>query len=57
MCVSSDLEDDEVGLLHFLVLGHDVVAEAILLPGVHALVSILEQLRILQLTCRRGRNQ
>lgn len=55
MCVTSDLEDDEVGLLHFSVLGRNVVAEAILPEGVHGLVPVLEQLRLFQLPCRRQR--
>lgn len=51
-CATSDLEDDEVGLLHFLLLVHDVPAEAVLLPGAHGLVSVLEQLWMLQLPWR-----
>lgn len=47
MAVTSDLEDDELGFLHLLLLGHDVAAEATLLPGAHGLVSILEQLWVL----------
>lgn len=53
LCVTSDLEDDELGLLYFALLGYDVVAEAALHPGVHGLVSILEKLWILQITWTR----
>lgn len=52
-CLTSDLEDDEAGFLHFSLLGHNIVAEAILPPGAHGLISILEQLWIFQLPCRR----
>lgn len=52
-CLTSDLKDDEVGIRHFLLLGHNVAAEAFFLPGAHGLISVLEQLWILQLPCRR----
>lgn len=50
--MTSDLEDDELGLFYFALLGHDVVTEASLHPGVHRLLSILEMIRVLQITWR-----
>lgn len=41
--VTSDLEDDELRLLYFALLGDDVITEASVHPGVHGLLSVLEQ--------------
>ena len=49
--MSSDLEDDKLGLQDFALFLHNVLTEASLHPGMHALVSILEQVRVLQITC------
>lgn len=49
--MTSDLEDDEIGLHYFALLSHDVFAEIAFHPGMHGLLSILEQLWILQFTC------
>lgn len=48
--LTSDLEDDQLGRLHFALLCNDVATEAALLPGVHGLVTILEQLGVFALT-------
>lgn len=48
--LTSDLEDDELSRLHFALLRDDVVAEAALLPGVHGLLAVLEQLGVFGLT-------
>ena len=49
--MTSDLEDDKLGLLNFALFLHNVLTEASLHPGMHGLVSILEEVRVLQIAC------
>ena len=53
--MTSDLEDDKLGLLNFTLFLHNVLTEAFLHPGVHGLVSILEEVGVLQIACSTPR--
>lgn len=48
--MTSDLEDDELGLCYFVLLSYDVFAETALHPGVQGLFSVLEMLRVPHIT-------
>lgn len=53
MWVTSDLEDDELSLLYFALLGYNVIGEVALHPCLHGLLSILEKFWFLQITWTR----